>query len=101
MFGCSLPTSVLNALAAVNAERAGGLQSTQYLIKLLNEASQRGVAYGAIILIASEAVLFFLNKRYFFDSGKAIIDLLKHVVLTSGSLLPYRNVREEDRVGLG
>lgn len=59
MFGCSLPTSVLNALAAVNAERAGGLQSTQYLIKLLNEVSQGEFAYGAIILIASEAVLFF------------------------------------------
>ena len=42
----------------VNAERAGGLQSTQDLIKILNEASQGGLLIMVQLDYASSTLFF-------------------------------------------
>ena len=98
----AFPTAVLNGLAAISGDavRAGSLQSPDDLKKLLDEANVGQIVYGVIALSASEAVLFFLNKRYLFASGKAAIDLLRRTILTLRNLLCCYDLNPQDRAGI-
>lgn len=87
----AFPTAVLNSLAAVSGDAAAAenLHSVDDLYRLLSQKSIGRIAYGVVALFASEAVLFFLNKRYLLASGKAAIDLLRRTSLTLRSLCCY------------
>lgn len=98
----ALPTATLNGLAAVSgdAATAGSLHTPSDLKGLLVKASVGRIFYGVAALLASEAVLFFLNKRYLLASGKAAIDLLRRDALTLRSLCCCYDLDPRDRAGI-
>jgi len=100
-FLVAFPTAFLNGLAAVsaNSTAASNLHTINDLEKLLSEASPSRIAYGLVALSASEAVLFFLNKRYLLASGKAVVNLLKKLIFSLRSLLCRHELGAQDRIG--
>ncbi len=99
----AFPTAALNSLAAILGDSAttDNLHTPEDLLHRLDEASAARIVYGVIALSASEAVLYFLNKRYLFASGKAAFDLLKRTTLTLKSICCRYDVAPKDRAGIG
>jgi hypothetical protein len=98
----AFPSAVLNGLAAVSgdADKAGSLHTLSDLKNLLDDSSAGKIFYGVIALFASEAVLFFLNKRYLLASVNEAIHLLKRTRLTLQSFILRATLNPKESANL-
>lgn len=73
----ALPTAFLAGLSALSSTALQDVENFSDLGDLISESSPERIAYGSVVILSSESVLYFLNRRYLFPSCGAAIDLAK------------------------